>query len=611
MLSMKERSFVIVQRSAFGIILFLFTHFLVLHSRSQGTHRLVLRYADSLTAAGIAPFVKATRFDSEPSCREYLSAGLLPFLREKGYLGASIDSIFTGGDSTLAWIYLGVPYTWGVIEADSTLLAVTGNFTAWRETSPGTILSLSNILALRERLMRSFENNGYPFARFGVDSGYFVGGAWYARMRVIPGPFYRIDSLTNDGRLKLRKGFLQQHLGISPGAVYRQDLMEGITVKLQQLGFLKEIRAWDMSLLGTGAVVNLHLDPAKSNRFNLLAGVMPDNQQVGGKLLITGEADLDLKNIFNAGESLQLKWQQIQVNSPRLQLSFAKPYLFKTPLGLDFKFNLLKKDSSFLTISSRLGLVNGINRSRKSGFFLQQFSSFLINPDTFSIRSTRKLPPFLDLRSTQIGLELIGNNTGMAIAPRKGWLWQVSLTGGIRQILRNDNITNLTKDWQGKSFNFASLYDTVKLQTAQGSLKTQADRFFQTGRQSTVRLALQSGWLMGEKPLRNELFQVGGIKTLRGFDEESIFASGYFIGTMEYRYHIAETSHLFAFADLAHVERRSYADRSKERFAGLGMGLTFETKSGLFSLAYAAGKREGLPLNWRESKIHFGFVSLF
>jgi hemolysin activation/secretion protein len=149
------------------------------------------------------------------------------------------------------------------------------------------------------------------------------------------------------------------------------------------------------------------------------------------------------------------------------------------------------------------------------------------------------------------------------------------------------------------------------LQTAQGSLKTQAHRFFQTGRQSTIRLALQSGWLMGEKPLRNELYQVGGIKTLRGFDEESIFASGYFIGTVEYRYHIAETSHLFAFADLAHVEQRSYADRSKERFAGLGMGLTFETKSGLFSLAYAAGKREGLPLNWRESKIHFGFVSLF
>jgi outer membrane protein assembly factor BamA len=338
---------------------------------------------------------------------------------------------------------------------------------------------------------------------------------------------------------------------------------------------------------------------------------MPDNQQVGGKLLITGEADLDLQNIFSAGESLQLKWQQIQVNSPRLQLSFAKPYLFKTPLGLDFKFNLLKKDSSFLTISSRFGLVNGINKNRQAGFFLQQFSSFLINPDTVSIQTTRKLPPFLDLRSTQIGFELSGNNTGMVISPRKGWIWQVSLTGGIRQIIRNDNITNLTKDRQGKPFNFAALYDTVKLQTAQGSLKAQADRFFQTGRQSTIRAAFQTGWLMGVKPLRNELFQVGGIKTLRGFDEESIFASGYFIGTMEYRYHIAETSQLFAFADLAQVERSAYTERWKGRFAGFGMGLTFETKSGQFSLVYAAGKREGLPLNWREAKIHFGFVNLF
>jgi outer membrane protein assembly factor BamA len=611
MLSVKERSFVTVQRSAFTIILLLFTHFLPLASRSQGSHRLVMRYADSLSEAGLASLVKTNQFESEASCKAYLNNGLLPLLRAKGYLGASLDSINSGGDSTLAWIYLGMCYTWGGIEADSTLLAVAGNFMEWHEASRGAVLSLSNLQSLRERFMRSFENNGYPFARFEVDSGYFIGGAWYARMRVVSGPFYRIDSLTNDGSIRLRKRFLQQHLGIAPGAVYRQDVLEEISNKLQQLGFLKEIRPWELSLLGTGAVVNLHLDPLKSNRLNLLAGIMPDNQQLGRKLLITGEADFNLQNIFSAGESLQLKWQQIQVNSPRLQLSFAKPYLFKSPLGLDFKFNLLKKDSSFLTISSRFGLVNGINKSRQVGFFLQQFSSFLINPDTTLIQLTRKLPPFLDLRSTQIGLELSGNNTRMAISPRKGWIWQVNLTGGIRQIIRNDNIVSLTKDAQGKLFDFASLYDTVKTKTAQGSLKARTDRFFLAGRQSTIRLALQTGWLMGAKPLRNELFQVGGINTLRGFDEESIFASGYFIGTMEYRYHIAENSHFFVFTDGAYVERRAYADKWKGSLAGFGMGLTFETKSGLFSLVYAAGKREGLPLNWRESKIHFGFVSLF
>jgi hypothetical protein len=47
------------------------------------------------------------------------------------------------------------------------------------------------------------------------------------------------------------------------------------------------------------------------------------------------------------------------------------------------------------------------------------------------------------------------------------------------------------------------------------------------------------------------------------------------------------------------------------KYAGVGVGLALETKSGLFSLAYAAGKNKDLPFNFRESKIHFGFVSLF
>jgi outer membrane protein assembly factor BamA len=109
----------------------------------------------------------------------------------------------------------------------------------------------------------------------------------------------------------------------------------------------------------------------------------------------------------------------------------------------------------------------------------------------------------------------------------------------------------------------------------------------------------------------NELYQIGGIKTLRGFDEESLFASGYAIGTVEYRFLLSRVSYLFGFVDGAYVERKSNLDQNGKFYGGAGLGISLETKTGLFSLAYAAGKRPDVPINFREAKIHFGFITLF
>jgi hypothetical protein len=44
---------------------------------------------------------------------------------------------------------------------------------------------------------------------------------------------------------------------------------------------------------------------------------------------------------------------------------------------------------------------------------------------------------------------------------------------------------------------------------------------------------------------------------------------------------------------------------------GLGAGLNFETKAGIFSFTYAVGSLQDEPLSFKEAKIHFGLVNLF
>ena len=111
---------------------------------------------------------------------------------------------------------------------------------------------------------------------------------------------------------------------------------------------------------------------------------------------------------------------------------------------------------------------------------------------------------------------------------------------------------------------------------------------------------------------RNELFQIGGYKLLRGFSEESIYATQYAVVSAEYRYLLALNSYMFGFADAGWVKNKYQSVNLNNNFIGAGIGLAFETKFGLLNISYAAGKRNDVKLNLREaSKIHFGYVNYF
>jgi outer membrane protein assembly factor BamA len=578
---------------------------------AQDKHRLILYDEGGKHLLPPDSIELKTVFSGDSASRHYLFSDFVPGLMKLGYLTVSVDSLQCNGNTTIAWVFLGQQYSWGKIEQDSIISALDQSGDMRKLLKPGVRLSPETFLMVKEQLLNQFEDAGYPFARFRFDSGFFAMNSWYAKIRVEPGPFYHIEKLINDGRLKIRQSFLEQYLGISSGDIFSKTKLESISGRLKKLGYLKESRAWDLSFLGTGATVNLHLDPEKSSRFNLLAGLMPSSQQLGGKLMLTGEADLELRNVFNAGESLLLRWQQIQVQSPRLQVYFEKPYLLKTPLGFDFRFNLLKKDSSFLTIDTRMGMVNEINRRSKVKLFLQQFSSVLINPDTIRVKSFKILPLFLDVRTTLFGIEMAHDALDDFEKNRKGGRWQFDLAGGLRRVIRNEDILSLEKDAAGNAFDFGVLYDTLKERTAQFKLKASAEKFWPIGKQGVLKTGILSGFILAKQVMLNEMFQIGGFKTLRGFDEESIFVSRYAVGTVEYRYLIGNSSYVYTFADLGYLEPAKSAGEWRGLHTGIGLGLTFETKAGQFSLAYAGGKREDQPFNFREAKIHFGIISLF
>ena len=117
---------------------------------------------------------------------------------------------------------------------------------------------------------------------------------------------------------------------------------------------------------------------------------------------------------------------------------------------------------------------------------------------------------------------------------------------------------------------------------------------------------------MSPQLFKNELYRIGGFRTLRGFDEQSIFASSYAIGTFEYRFLFEQNSAFILFADGAWYENNSVSSKYvSDTPYSVGAGVSFETKAGIFQLNYAIGSQFGNPFDFRTGKINFGLVNTF
>ena len=556
-------------------------------------------------SASIASLKLTTSFGSRMQCADYIKQ-LPNVLHAKGFITASVDSLLLDSAQAFAWLFLGEQYEKANIKVPETykryleMAGIPGNNTSF--------ISLPQYQAVQQKLMDWFENTGYPFASIKLDSLVTEAQIVQGQLAVDKGMFYKIDSIRMLGPAKISRNFIHHYLNIPRGSFYNQQNLAKIDQRLLELPYIQQAQPWDVTMLNTGSIVNLYLVPKKSNQINVLAGFLPDNRQLGGgKLLFTIDANLQLKNAFGTGENIGLIWQQIQPRSPRLHLEYQQPYIANSPVGVDFSFDLFKKDSIFLNLNAQLGINYSISPNRSAKISIQNQRTNVLQIDTFAIRSTRQLPDIADVSSVNLLLNYDVVNTNYRFNPVRGNEMKLSLAIGNKKIRKNAAITQI-KD---PAFNYNSLYDTLKLNTYQLRVSATAAHYFPIGRQSAFKTAIHAGVYESPNSFKNELFQIGGYKLLRGFDEESIYANRFAVATLEYRYLLGLNSYFFGFTDVGNTYFKNRSISMSNTFVGGGIGLAFETKGGIFNLSYAAGKRNDLRFNIKESKIHFGYVSVF
>ncbi len=601
-----------IQRLFPTALLFSFFLFFYIYSSGQYKYKLNTRSVDKEQSFLVNELGLQSDFVSMQECIGYVN-NLPGILQSKGFVTASMDSIIYEPDSARMVLFLGRQYKWARInteEEDREIFTLAG----WNEKLfTGKAIDFNQMKFLQERTLNYLENNGYPFGKIYLDSIVLEEDSVSASLKIEKGPLYKIDSIRVFGKAKLSNYFLQRYLDIRNGSVYKKDKLLNISKKILELPYLEEEQPSNLSLLGTGSVLNLYIKPRKSSQVNALIGFLPNNNQLSTKkLLVTGEANVQLRNAFGNGESVGLNWQQLQVNSPRLNIFYQHPYVFSSPIGLDFAFDMFRKDSSFLNINLNFGARYLLSEFQSGKVFLQNFQTIIsqggINEK--QVIASRRLPDIIDMNAVLLGIGFEKNKTNYRLNPRSGYEFRIEGASGSKKINKNNEIVEL-KDPQDPGFDFETLYDTLNLKSYQLRLSGFAAKYLPLGKQGTVKVSVNAGLFQSDNIFRNELFQIGGYKTLRGFDEESEYVSQYSILTLEYRYLIGLNSYFFGFTDAAWSGNASGITKVSHTYLGAGLGLALETKAGVFNLAWAVGKRDDIPFNLRQSKIHFGFVNFF
>ena len=543
-------------------------------------------------------------YKNKGEVQEALSILLLK-LQKEGYVTASVDSLICDSLNCEAFLFLGNPYQLKKLS--------NGNLEeeAWDKLALKKVdksFEINVIPKLEKRVLAYYENHGYPYAEIYLDAIALLEESFEASIFVKRHELIIVDTVIVHGDSKTKDKFLARYLGIQPGDEYNQSKFNAVSSKLQQLSYLKESKAPE--LFFTPGKVSLHvfLDKQKSNQFNLVLGVLPNPQVDGKKVTITGDGKLHLLNSFGVGEEIFAEFRQLKQRTQNLDISFAYPYFLNSAIGTYGSFNLYKNDSLFIEINTEAGLLYQFGGFNRLKFFYNNQTSNILDADTIAIKSSGLLPTTLDFRSNTYGAALELQNLDYVLNPRNGYILRVSGGVGLNKIKVNQRIATL-QDSEGGLLQ--EQYDSLNLKKINYSFGFKISRFFTIKKRSTILLQNASKAYIAKNILSNEKFRIGGYQLLRGFDEEAIYTPYYSIFTGEFRFLLSKNSFISIFADVAIVENELKGPGYVDVPIGFGSGLALETNGGIFSLSYALGKNLDNKIQFRNGKIHFGYISLF
>lgn len=526
--------------------------------------------------------------------RDTYAKEILVGLVADGYITAYADRPIFSENAMYLKFHPGKVHEWVDLEIGNLedWIALKSGFNYFR--FGGQPFRYQEVEKLFKKVLEVTQNNGFPFAAIRLDSVRYKKEGISAQIAVEKGPYITFDTLKVTGDSKTNPLFLAKRLDMAPGAPFSQRKIDQSVDALRNIPYIVLEEAPELSFQNEEATFYVPITDRKMNTLDGIIGLLP-NEIEENKWLITGQFDLALHNVSGRGRSYGINWQRLTQYSQNLRISALEPMLLGSAIDLKASFYLLKEDTTFLNRDFRLDLGYQLGPHTYLSFFGRRQAGDLLGVsgnDQLDV-----LPEAADFRYNNYGVEFLFNKVDDVFLPKAGWQTKMLSGVGNKKLLQNTGFPQ-------------SLYDGLEMTSFQYYFQGHFSYYLAWKQKFSTLLKLSFGEMKNPNLLSNDLFRLGGLKTIRGFNENYFFANRFVYMNLEPRFYFDNYSYFLIFADMGMIENEVFGFARDWPFS-FGAGFTLETGSGIFNFIYAVGKSSTQPLGFNYSRIHFGYTGRF
>ena len=421
-------------------------------------------------------------------------------------------------------------------------------------------------------ILKKLSKEGFPFTRVSF-SNHDLSQSSFIRsnLNIDYGSRRYLDKIIVKGYEDFPDNFTKNIFKINKNRFFDIDKATKQSKLIDNTNFARNIKEPEILFTNDSTSLYLYLEKIRRNSFDGLISF--DSEENSGKINIQGYAKISLNNTFNTGEKINFDFKSQKNQDRSLNSNFIFPYFLGSPFNLKYSLNLIQKDSSYTSNENSIDLELNLNKV-KVGIGFQKNESYSDSQIEFVENFNSKL--------YNVSSEYFIPDPDDKLISEKFKLL-VKYGSGKKIQLNNESHLNKFKLELFKKFNFSSRF---KLQS------------------SFAREKINSKNLVN-----NELIRFGGSESIRGFDDNSIFADGYTLLATNLNFYLNDTIYIYGIFDLANYTN-SILDLDQNIYSG-GIGFSTLTENGVISINYSKGNNWGNSFNLKNAKINVIFTTFF
>ncbi|MDA3813496.1 MAG: BamA/TamA family outer membrane protein [Candidatus Cloacimonetes bacterium] len=420
-----------------------------------------------------------------------------------------------------------------------------------------TLLELAGTLRI---LVEYYADNGFLYADVKLDSLLNKNEQFTAFLKIDEGKFCQFTKYKFNGNKTTRDETLIR--------ISRLEGIDNITPAILQqaannIRKKRYIKNCDLIPLDHRKL----LFQVEEDRMSLISGILGYDNSKEGTNRVTGWVDLEFMNLYGTDRSLALNWQHLSADISSIELKYHESGISRYPINADLTVFRQEVDSTYIKSKFESEIYYYDLYNRYGLFFgMEDIFPGSGEPATIEKSSFKKL----------------------------GVLWNITAL---------DNILNPSSGIE-IYLKYYYIFNTIDgKDLRKQAVEIKWAKYFDLRKNFVLGFDVNANVIENKLLTEFEVFDLGGAKSLRGFNE-NVF-SGFRVGwsDIELRYLFGQNSRLFTFGAYGDVENQDY--KYSDLFS-FGFGLRTQTKMGLVGIDYGLGIQKGEMRNPLDGIIHIG-----